>query len=228
MNGIGIFAEELIDDHGNGKRGEATCETSTIAPGCRHADFLRGFWVDVLSVLTSCEPSPGRVDSPIGSNPVFIRISPQAAHIEGIVAMDSCSASSPDEDVAIARTALAKGDYVHAAHHLACALGENPNRSDWLGLLDQVIAAEPDAEKLAPIKAAPPAYCIVAAHAYILARLGRVAEAIDLILQTINVRPDVLYIDWALDWLSRPEAAGTLNMGRLAWFISAWCSASRR
>lgn len=135
--------------------------------------------------------------------------------------MDSCSASSPEEDVAIARTALAKGDYVHAAHHLACALGEDPNRSDWLGLFDQVIAAEPDAEKLAPIKSSPPAYCTVAAHAYILARLGRVAEAIDLILQTIHVRPDVLYIEWALSWLARPEVAGQLNMTRIAWFISA-------
>ena len=135
--------------------------------------------------------------------------------------MDSCSASSPEEDIAIARTALAKGDYVHAAHHLAAALGEDPSRSDWLGLFDQVIAAAPDAEKLAPIKATPPAYSTVAAHAYILARLGRVAEGIDLLLQTINVRPDVLYIDWALTWLARPEAAGQLNMGRAAWFISA-------
>lgn len=135
--------------------------------------------------------------------------------------MDSCSASSPEEDIAIARAALAKGDHAHAAHHVAAALGEDPNRADWLALLDQVIAAEPDAEKLAPIQGAKPPFCTVAVHAYILAHQGRVAEGLDLLLQTIHVRPDVLYIDWALAWLKRPEAAGKLNMGRVAWFVSS-------
>src|SRR5262249_45355049 len=60
-----------------------------------------------------------------------------------------------------------------------------------------------------------------ALHAYILAEQGRVPEAVDKLLGVIGERPDVLYIDWVLGWLQRPEAAGRLDLGRLTNFVGS-------
>ncbi len=136
--------------------------------------------------------------------------------------MDSCQASSPDDDIAIARKALAEGDVKHALHHLAGALAADPNRPDWLALLDEALSRAEDPLALLPIKTPqPPYFGTVALHAYALAHLGRVGEAVDLILQIIHNYPNILYIEWANSWLRRPEAKGKVNTGRCAWFVSS-------
>jgi tetratricopeptide (TPR) repeat protein len=136
--------------------------------------------------------------------------------------MDRCQAQSLDEEVAIARRALGEGDPKHALHHLAAALAADPNRAEWLALLDQALDAGKNSPDLTPVLGPePPYFGTVALHAYTLARTGRAAEAIDLILQIIHSYPHIPYIDWALRWLHRPEAAGRLPIERVTWFLSS-------
>ena len=136
--------------------------------------------------------------------------------------MDSCQAQSPDDEVAVARRALAERDPKHALHHLAAALAADPNRAEWLTLLDQALDAGKNSLDLTPVRGPePPYFGTVALHAYTLARLGRVTEAVDLLLQLVHAYPHIPYLDWALKWLDRPEAAGRLPMRRVAWFLSS-------
>jgi len=46
---------------------------------------------------------------------------------------------SPEQDVAMARQALAQNDLGHALHHIGCALASNPMNQDWMGVLNQVV-----------------------------------------------------------------------------------------
>src|SRR5207249_4436225 len=50
---------------------------------------------------------------------------------------------------------------------------------------------------------------------------GRIPEAVDHLLGVVGARPDVLYIDWVLGWLQRPEAAGRLDTDKLAAFVGS-------
>src|SRR5262245_46354539 len=112
-------------------------------------------------------------------------------------AVDSCQANSPDDDVALARRALADGDPQHAATHLAAALAVDPLRTDWLALLDQTLDAAPDPLALAPIGGdRPPYFGTVAVHAYALAKLGRVGEAVDVLCQLVLAAPHVPFLEW--------------------------------
>jgi tetratricopeptide (TPR) repeat protein len=56
----------------------------------------------------------------------------------------------------------------------------------------------------------------VAVRAYILAKLGRTAEAVDLLLQVYPVAPQVPYLAWAVRWLATdPEAGPAVNRQHL-------------
>lgn len=121
--------------------------------------------------------------------------------------------------LAAARRAFDKGDLAAAARHVASALGEDPNRSDALGLLDEILAAADDPADLIASDELPATSGLAAVHAYILADQGRIPEAIDKLLGVITDRPDVLYIDWVLGWLQRPESAGKLDLDKLAAFV---------
>ena len=57
---------------------------------------------------------------------------------------------SPTGDLAAARTALENEDLAGAVRHVASALGEDPNRSEALTLLDEVLAASDDPLQLFP------------------------------------------------------------------------------
>jgi tetratricopeptide (TPR) repeat protein len=122
-------------------------------------------------------------------------------------------------DLDTARQALERGDLLGATRHVASVLGEDPNRSDALGVLDEIIATADDPSDLLPSDDLPVTSSLQAVAAYILASQGEVAEAIDKLLGVINERPDVLYIDWLLGWLNRPEAAGRLDMEKLSGFV---------
>jgi tetratricopeptide (TPR) repeat protein len=135
--------------------------------------------------------------------------------------MDGCQASTPEEEIAIARRALAEGDPKHAMHHLAGALAADPLRPEWLALLDEVIQAGDNDPELAPLTGdRPPFYGTVALHAYILTKRGDLGPGVNLLMQVIQAFPQVPYIDWLVAWLDRPEAAGRLPMGQVAWFLS--------
>jgi tetratricopeptide (TPR) repeat protein len=122
-------------------------------------------------------------------------------------------------DLDDARQALERGDLLGATRHIASVLGDDPNRSDALGLLDEIIAAADDPTDLLPSDDLPVTSGEQAVAAYILANQGDVAEAIDKLLAVILERPDVLYIDWVLGWLNRTEAAGRLDMEKLSQFV---------
>ena len=51
---------------------------------------------------------------------------------------------SPDDDVALARSALAQGDLKHALHHIGCALTHDPMHRERMMILNEIIAASPD------------------------------------------------------------------------------------
>jgi tetratricopeptide (TPR) repeat protein len=117
---------------------------------------------------------------------------------------------TPAEEAALAQTLLAKGDLVHGAFHLAGAVVEEPLHADWLELVDRYVAAAPDPLELAPLKEGPEGNWlgIVALRALILGKIGRVAEAVAVLVQVVMARPDKPYLDWAIDWLEREPAAG--------------------
>lgn len=117
------------------------------------------------------------------------------------------------------RRALDKGDLATALRQVASALSEDPNRADSLALLDEILAATADPLDLLPADELPTPSGLAAVHAYILADQGRIPEAVDKLLGVVSDRPDVLFIDWVLGWLQRPEAAGRLDLDRLAEFV---------
>lgn len=113
---------------------------------------------------------------------------------------------SPDEEGALAASALAGGDLPQAVHHLAGALAVDPHRAEWLALCEELFAASPDPVALT----APgdrPWFGNVALHARALARDNRHTEAIHRILEVAAVRPDVPYLAWTAAWLDEPASA---------------------
>jgi tetratricopeptide (TPR) repeat protein len=112
---------------------------------------------------------------------------------------------SPEQDITIARDALAKNDLPHAAHHIAWALQTDPENQDALRLLDQIIAAAPDAAALVPLQSTMSS-AEAAVHAYIRAGQGDYATALQVISQVNTALPDGRFLPWAADWLARPDA----------------------
>jgi tetratricopeptide (TPR) repeat protein len=123
--------------------------------------------------------------------------------------------------LAAARKALEKDDLAGAIRHVASALGEDPNCAEALSLLGEVIALTPDPIGLISADEMATSSSLGAVFAYILAEEERIPEAIHQLLEVIGSCPDVLYIDWALGWLQRPEAAGRLDMEKLTAFIGS-------
>lgn len=116
----------------------------------------------------------------------------------------------PEADAAQASEAFAARDLPHAAFHAASALSGDPSRVEWRRLLDEIIDAADDPLRLAPLEDEN-SFVTVALRAYILARLSKFGEAIDLILQVSSVRPDIPYWRWANEWLSHEGAAAAVD-----------------
>ena len=129
--------------------------------------------------------------------------------------------SRTSDSLAAARKALEKDDLVGATRHVASALGEDPNCAEALSLLCEIIAAAPDPLSLIPGDDLEGSSSLGAVHGYILAEEERIPEAIHQLLDVIASCPDVLYIDWVLGWLQRPEAADRLDMEKLTAFIGS-------
>jgi tetratricopeptide (TPR) repeat protein len=131
--------------------------------------------------------------------------------------MHPATEPTPDEDIARARAALAKGEFAHAALHVGYALCDDPTRQEWLALLDQIIAAAPGPLALAPPDAGEE-YALTALRAYLQAKQGRTADALEGLLRIIPDIPDVPYLDWAVVWLDRPGGAGLPRSSLLHFF----------
>lgn len=119
-----------------------------------------------------------------------------------------------------ARAAYADGDLAGAALHLGHALAADPERPEWLDLLDRVIDASPDPLAITPFTDEG---CYIAAvlRAYALERVGRLEEALEFLLGAAEARPDVPFIVWAPRWLARTGAAPSLDLEAVSTFLAA-------
>ncbi|HTM23246.1 MAG TPA: tetratricopeptide repeat protein [Kofleriaceae bacterium] len=122
---------------------------------------------------------------------------------------------SPEQEAAMARDALAKGDLGHAIHHIGCALIGNPTSYDWLGVLAQIVQRSPDPLGLVPV-GGDTNFVTAATRGYILAMQGKWEEAIDLVGQVVVVRPDVPYLHWVEWWVAQPGVLQGFAFDQLA------------
>jgi len=118
---------------------------------------------------------------------------------------------NPEQDIVIARQALARGDLKHATFHVGGALAASPDNQGGLALLDQIIAqAGAKALDLAPLSNEV-YYGTAAVRAYILAKQGDLSSAVQLLLSVIVTRPDIPYAHWLLRWRNQAGFAAALT-----------------
>lgn len=122
---------------------------------------------------------------------------------------------SPDQDAAQARAAFDGGQLKHAAFHIGCALSTDPQRAEWLALLEEIVTATDAPLSLAPLEDAN-YFPTVAVRAWILARQGDVAEALGLLLQVATVKPESSYLAWGVEWLRAPDVIRSLRLAPVA------------
>lgn len=116
----------------------------------------------------------------------------------------SPSHPTPEEDLALARTALAEGGLRHAVRHLAGALAADPLRPEFLETAEALLREAPEnAAQLIPLDRGG-WFGEVALRAWLLARTGNATEALSLLLQVASVKPEVPYLSWARRWLESP------------------------
>lgn len=131
------------------------------------------------------------------------------------MASDSCdhaSGATPsfEDDVVIARAALAAHDLPHATHHVACAVSSGADRPACAALIDDLVAAlGPD--PLAAVPATNLWFGLGGLRAELLARAGRHAEAIPLALACLAAVPDAPFVPWLQAWVARPGVAATVD-----------------
>lgn len=125
--------------------------------------------------------------------------------------MDEEADPTPEQEIATAQAALAAGDLPHALHHVGCALSHNPMHPEWMQLLNQVIGSAPDPMKLADV-GDNPSFVDAANRAYILAWMRQWEEALDLITDVAEIRPDIPYMLWCEWWLSQPGMIQSLSV----------------
>jgi tetratricopeptide (TPR) repeat protein len=127
---------------------------------------------------------------------------------------------SPDEEVEVARAAIAARDFEHAVSHLAAAVVSDPTRTEWLALLDVVAESAPDPLSLLPPSGAEPMYvghaCV---RAFLLARQGHYADALTLLVQVAEACPDRPFLDWGVTWLTEPGVVETVRVPAAVAFL---------
>jgi tetratricopeptide (TPR) repeat protein len=121
---------------------------------------------------------------------------------------------SPDHDVALARQALAQRDLPHALHHIGCALTHDPMHRERMSLLNEIIAAAPEPMKLVELDGNV-SFVDAANRAYVLAWQRRWSEAMDLITDVAEIRPDIPYMLWCEWWLAQPGILPSLPLAEL-------------
>ncbi len=119
--------------------------------------------------------------------------------------------NTPDQDIALAHQALAANDLIHALHHVGCALATNPMHPEWMQLLNKVIGAAPDPMKLVEL-GGETNFIDAANRAYVLAWMRRWDEALDLVTDVAEVRPDIPYMLWCEWWLSQPGVLQSMTL----------------
>jgi tetratricopeptide (TPR) repeat protein len=110
-------------------------------------------------------------------------------------------------------------DLKHGASHLANLIAYDPANPEWLELLEKYLAAAgPDPEALIP-RGDKLYYSTEGMRAYIWHKQGRLADAIDLLVNVVRAKTDSRYLEaWGLNWLEPPGAVESLPQ-RLGLFL---------
>lgn len=114
---------------------------------------------------------------------------------------------TPQGDVELARQALNQNDFQHAIHHIGCALGADPSNHEWLGVLNDIIARAPNILQLVELGDSA-SFSEAAVRAYVLAGRHQWQEALELICQVAETRPDCGYLIWPMWWLQQGAGQG--------------------
>jgi tetratricopeptide (TPR) repeat protein len=122
--------------------------------------------------------------------------------------------NTPEQDVQLARQALASNDLKHALHHIGCALASNPMHPEWMQVLNQIVGAAPDPLKLVEIQG-DTSFVDAANRAYVLAWVRRWDEALDLVTDVAEIRPDIPYMLWCEWWMSQPGVLQGMTLDSL-------------
>lgn len=126
---------------------------------------------------------------------------------------------TPAHDAAIARQALAAGDLPHALHHVGCALASEPMHPEWLPLIQEIVGriVATERDPLAAVPLANGASFVDAANrSWVLAWMRRWEEALDLVTDVAEVRPDIPYLLWAEWWFAQHGVAQSMSFDQLA------------
>jgi tetratricopeptide (TPR) repeat protein len=114
------------------------------------------------------------------------------------------SGEDPADDLKAAQKALSKNDLSHALYHIGLALGVDPTYPEAQTMLTQVLAQTNNPLNLIPEE--PRMHISTAAlRADLLARHGRLHEAIQFMTQVMQTAPDIRYGVWVERWLDQPE-----------------------
>lgn len=110
----------------------------------------------------------------------------------------------------ITEAELEQGNLAHGAEHLAELLKFAPGNPEWLALAERYLQTAGTPAEAVLLPPSDQRYAATEAlRCWIMAREGRVADAVDLLLHVIDAAPESDYLDaWALGWL---EPAGALE-----------------
>jgi tetratricopeptide (TPR) repeat protein len=128
----------------------------------------------------------------------------------------------PDSEVWTAKQSIILQELEHAVFHIGRALSADPSHDQALKMLDDLIGDAKQPLKLAPLIEGVP-YTTAACHSYILAKTERIPEAVNLLLQVLQVRPDTHYYSWLKTWsLSKNDSKKSINPSDLHAFLATW------
>jgi len=126
----------------------------------------------------------------------------------------------PEVEYRTAAAEYAAGDLAHAAVHIGFALCAEPDRPEWLALLDRLVDEAPDPLALVPFQDGEGSFLDAALRGHVLHRLGRIDEALDLLFAAAEARPDIPFLVWAPGWVSTPAAAASVDIDLVSSFLA--------
>lgn len=130
---------------------------------------------------------------------------------------------SPDDEFRTAQKAFREGELRHAVYHLSWALSKDPQRREWLALLDQIIAASNQPFWLVPLQKGID-FANAAVAAYIYAKSGNIERALQIMIEIYQVSPQASYLPWVGEWLSNLEAVTSVSSSTMMMVVSALIS----
>jgi tetratricopeptide (TPR) repeat protein len=136
-------------------------------------------------------------------------------------AFHDCHDVSPAEDAAIGERAMREGDLAHAVLHISRALSHDPLDRRYLLLLQRLYGAADDPLRLVPFENGT-SFAIVAARAWVLARMDRLTEAVELLFQVADVQPTLPYLVWVAGWLADDAAARSVDANAIIRAVGTW------